>query len=93
MEAEKRKLLNLIKKKSVEQGNIRRAREKENKLKRDIERLTAIAKGKKQGSERRLNRLITKARSPETRARIIRAKSKVKKGWAAFQRFADKYGD
>ena len=93
LEAEKKRLLTLIKKQSIEKGKIRRAKEREMKLKRDVARLKAIASKNRRNRDTKLSRAIAKARSPETKAKLRRAKSKTKKAWAAFQRFADKYGD
>ena len=93
LRVEKRRLLRLVKKQAIVRGKIRRAREEEEKLRAEVKQLERIAAKKFQKKRGILSKMVAKTRSPETKERLQKAKGKLRRGWAAFQKFADKYGE
>jgi len=92
LKKEKAKLLRLAKKQAEIRGKERRAREERIALEKQIANLRKATQEKLIKRDSKINRLIAKARSPETKAKLAKAKSKGKSAFAAFQRFANKYG-
>ena len=79
LKAEKKKLLMLIKKKAIIRGRKRQLREEEAKLKSEVMRLKKISVVKIKKKNKLLTKLMTKARSPETKERLRKGKTALKK--------------
>lgn len=92
LRAEKKRLLTLIKKQSIARRKIRVAQEEEEKLKSEVRKLQRIAARKVSTKSVKLSRIIERVRSPETKEKLKKIKSRLQKGFKAFQKFANKHG-
>jgi len=92
LQQEKAKLLKLARKQTEARGKERKAREERMLLEKQVANLKKATKKKLIKRDTKINKLLTKARSPETKAKLQKSKKSAKSGWDKFQRFANKYG-
>ena len=92
LERRKAQLLKAIREKAISDSKINQEKRKRENLLKEINRLERINLQQKSKVRSNFARLYKNAKSPETKAKIAKAKKKASSLFKGFQKFANRYG-